>query len=1112
MNQTLVEVFLGDLIEDPAELHVLQRLRSDLQRRGVSARVLANFVASGRQQRQIDLLVATRVRLVHAELKALNPDLPVLGTINGPWEQVLPDGQRRTLDRNPYRQANDGTYAISDVIRGLARQGQVPGAARFYKDIDTVVCVYPVIPPRSQLARYAHVDVVGYEELVARLTTPGPVPSWERPHWDAFTRGLGVFPDAQESPAQRLQRADAAAVADYRRHFRSIHSVDLHELIPVAAEVDGQRVPQPDVAGLALEQRTVVVGGPSGIGKTHAARHAAIDLTDRRHVVVWLRCGEYEQGRFGVLLARAVGPFTTEPALDFLRKAISTGSAVIVILDGFNECPSRLHQELLEQLSALRLQLAVGIVITSSVPPPLPATLPTTIVQLDRPDAAERAAILASYGVKEPDLVGDAFTTPYELALAAGCASELDPSATPTGLLDAYVGRRAGTLSVRAALRCLAAAMDADVRASLTTADAIAALQRRPDPGLPPAVIDEALACPLLVRRQARVSFVHELLGRFLAAEDLVVRSADGVALGQALSQPHHGDLRVHALLIERDQQRRHDALLTLTDAALLTNAALGEFGDASAALVCAAVCSLLAEAQAATIGAEIDPATTDLLFSVWRTARVWSPIDRALLAAAGRCLSHGMFIREVAEVLDQTDAACAEQVARLRATGHTAPISAVVAAAYGTPQTDAPSCLPASIVLKEYELARSKWWSKPPGQPAAAAMLAAGPAAPSWGRLYAAALLCDLRHPDDAIVLPDLLRAAWTAGGYHLRLQALEAAHDVAGILDSLTQRRVVEVLEAFHTDNLGLSSALIEALAAYGQITPISGLADIRAQIRSILSREDEPEAWIAARGIVASQFDNETVLGPYSEAINELPERDQLRLFVMAARAPDNEFWADWLLGQIADRAPSTDRRGRKVLRDAAMRVETHTPHWQNAIIAHLEGLRGWAQLSDHLPHPPGARPQDADRRAWRCFDEVIFRLERDGDQAHSSDTARQWSMLLERYAPTAVDVLYHLRQAAIVGSLLRPSVHDWLMRAYPDEVRQLLEWGLAHRDKLPTRFHPVDTVQRQQYIVRTLGQVGTTATAMLLRSYVADPALGSEAVTAIRQIDQRDGSLD
>jgi Nuclease-related domain len=1111
MNETLVEVFLGDPIEDPVELHILQRLRGDLCRRGVSARVFANFVAAGRQQRQIDLLVATQVRLVHAELKALNQDLPVIGPVNGPWKQLLPDGQQRMLERNPYRQAREGIYAISDVIRDLARRGQVPGGAAFYKHIDTVVCVYPVIPGGSQLAPYAHVEVVGYEELLARLTSPGPVPPWEPPHWNAFTRGLGVFPEAQESPAQRLHRADAAAVADYRRHFRSFHSVDLHELVPVAAEVDGQLVPQPDVAGLALEQRTIVIGGPSGIGKTHATRHAAIDLTDRGHVVVWLRCGEYEQGRFGVLLARTVGPFTTEPALDFLRKAVSTGSAVIVILDGFNECPSRLHQELLEQLSALRLQVPVGIVITSSVLPPLPAALPTTIVQLGQPDAAERLAILASYGVTEPDLVGDAFTTPYELALAAQCANELDPGMTPTDLLDAYVRRRAKTLSVRAALGCLAAAMDADVRTSLTIAEAIAVLQRRPDPGLPPAIVDEALACPLLVRRQARVSFAHELLVRFLAAEHLVVQSTDGADLGHALAQPHHQDLHVHSLLLERDPQRRHEALLTLADPDLLTKAAPGEFGDASAAQVCAAVCSLLAEGQAATVGAEIDPPAPDRWVLVWRTARAWSPSDRALLTVAGRCLGHGMFIREVAALLDQTDEVCVQQVARLRTAGYPEPISAVVAAAYGIARTDAPSCLPASIVLKACEYTHPIRRFKPTGRAATAAMFSAGPAAPSWGRLYAATLLYDSRHPDDAIVLPELLLAAWTAGGYHLRLQALTAAHDVTGILNDPTRSRVIGALDKLHTDNLALSTTLVETLAAYEQITPIANLADIRAQIRGVLSREDEREAWAAARTIVARQFDTETVVGPYSEAIGELAERDQLRLFVMAARAPESEFWEDWLLSQIADHAPSMDRRGRQALRDAAMPVKTHTPFWQGAIVAHLEGLRGWAQLSDHLPDPAEVRPQDADRRAWRCFDELIFRLERDGDRADSSNAARQWSMLLERYASAAVDVLYHLRRAAIVGSELRPSVHDWLMQAYPDEVRRLLEWGLAHRDELTTSFPHVNTDERQQYIVRTLGHVGRASTAVLLRDYLANPALAGEAVTAIRQIEQRDGTL-
>jgi hypothetical protein len=1111
MNEPLVEIFLGDIIEDRGELRVLNRLRGDLERRGIAACVFANFVATGAQLRQIDLLVSTRARLVHAELKVIAPELPLVGRVNGRWQQVLPDGQRREFDRNFYWQAHQGTYAISDAVRTLVQQRQVPDARPFYRHIDTVVCLYPVIPAGSQLEPYAHVDVVGYDDLLVRLTVSGPCPPWTKPHWEAFARGLGVFREVQESAAEQTRRADAAVVADYRRFFRSVHSVGLHELVAVPAEGDGRRIPQPDVVGPAADQGTVVVLGPSGIGKTHATRHAAISLTDDGHVVVWLRCAEYEPGRFGVLLARAVAPFTTEPALEFLRKAVDTGSSLVVVLDGFNECPSELRPQLLEQLGALRLRVPLGLVITSSVPPDLPAPLAATTVRLCRPDAAERAAILASYGLQEPGVVGDAFQTPYELAIAAECYGELGSDASQIDLLDAYVRRRAGTVSVRAALRCLAATMSAGVRGSLTVAEAMAALQRHPEPAVRPAVIDEALSCPLLVVRQGRVSFVHELLGRFLAAEDLVVRSATGSALGRLLTQPQHADLRTHALFLELDHERRHDALMALADVDLLTDVALGKLGDILGAQVHAEVGLLLAEAASATVGAEIDLETADIFTAAWRTARVWSPAERALLAAAGRCLRQGLFVREVAALLDRTDEVCSGQATRLRSAGHRDPVSAVVAFAYAMPRTDTPDCLPASIIVKACNDTRFGRRSDLSDQPAAAEMFTAGSADPSWGRLYAAALLCSPFpgtpiHPHDAALLPDLLRAAWIAGGYHLRLRVLEVVYDAARGLDDPTQRRMADVLNDLDTDNLWLRSSLVEALAAYGQLKPGASLADIHAQVSEVLAGPDDPEAWASAGRIVASQFEDQAVLGPYGEAIGNLPERDRVRLFVMAVRAPDSEFYASYVLGQIADSAPSIGRQARQVLRDAATRLATHTPSVQHAITAHLEGLRGWARISDQLP-PAGTFSHDPDRQAWRQFDELIFRLERGPGRTDGIDPAQLWSVLLGECASAAVDVMYQLSHAAIVGPPLEPAIHERLVQSHPDEIRRLLEWGLAHRDELTSCFPRPDPPQRARYIMQTLGHVGTTTTAVLLRGYLADPELGSEAVTAIRRIEQR-----
>ena len=132
MDTQIVQVFLGDPVEDDDERRVLNRLSADLSRRGIPAWIYANFVAIGKQQRQVDLLVVTGSRCVQVEVKSFGLDLPLIGQVNGPWRQLLPDGQERHLDRNYFRQAREATFAVSDVMRTLAKRGDVPPDGPFY--------------------------------------------------------------------------------------------------------------------------------------------------------------------------------------------------------------------------------------------------------------------------------------------------------------------------------------------------------------------------------------------------------------------------------------------------------------------------------------------------------------------------------------------------------------------------------------------------------------------------------------------------------------------------------------------------------------------------------------------------------------------------------------------------------------------------------------------------------------------------------------------------------------------------------------------------------------------------------------------------------------------
>jgi hypothetical protein len=1111
MNIQTVQVFLGDPIEDDDERRVLNRLRADLSRLGVPARIYANFVATGKQQRQVDLLVVTAVRCVQVEVKNPDPDLPLIGQANGRWRQVLPDGQERQLDRNYFWQAREATFAVSDVMRTLANRGDLPADGRFYRHVDTVVCLHPDIPARSKLDRFEHVSVIGYDQLVDRLAAPGPRPCWEGSHWDAFALHLGLYRDSRESPEEQARRASLAVVDDYRHRFRASMQLNLHDLVPVTAMVDGTAAGSPlnAIVTAAGAGGTVTVTGPSGGGKSHAARHAALALAGQGRLPIWVRCSEYAKGRFSVLLARATAPYTVDQPLGLLRRAWDAGAAPVFILDGLNECPAGSARDLLKQLAAARLRVPSGVIITSSAEVPLPDTGNIRHVELQLPGPAEREALLASYGGTGCP-APDTFQTPLELALAAECAAGLGPDPTAADLFDTYVRRRADS-PVRSALRRLAAELDAKVRSSLTVPEASLLLERW---GTQPAApsVDSVLGCPLLAVGQGRVSFRHEQFARFLTAEYLVIEAPGPAELARKLEDPRHTDLREFALGIERDDDRRFELLLALADEQLLVAAQDGQFGSEVSARLRGVVAGILSEAKAATAVAELQqPSGAHVIMGGdWQVPTPRGALGTALLTAAGRCLRRGFFLTEVAALLDATDTRCAAEMRRLREEGYKAPVSAVVAATYSpfSPPSRPTDCLPASLVVAACE--QAFWVRSQPGL--VTALLQTSDSPPRWGRLYLALTLMDPTlvvrdNAEDAAQLPSLIQAAWQAGGYHLRLKALDAVVRTGRRLDDQVRARLVEVLDSFEeSSNIALSGMLVEALAACGAIEPQSTLDQIRASIEAVLAQPDSPDAWTLASTIYYRQFEQEDIFGPYAEAIAGLDDRRKLQLCVMAARAGSRAWQPGWVLREIADRAELTDEAGREVLREAASTVIADHMMPVEAVQAHLEGLRGWARIADRLPDPADG-DGDAGRRAWRLVDELIFGLERD-EPLTGDEAARCWQELCGPCAPAAVGVLSMVQSARALGSYLdqQSQLYDRLAEAYPDQLRALLQWGLPNRDRL------VQTAmgwpgELSRYMIGELGRVGDMATMALLHAYLPDPEFGPLAVDAIRRIERR-----
>jgi hypothetical protein len=1090
----MIDVFFGAPQEHHSERRALERLRRELTQRGTPAKIFANFVA-GRPQRQIDFLVVTPHRCVMIELKTVDQQLPLVGHANGPWEQRLAHGSR-LMDRNFYVQAREATYAVSDAMREVDSDG----ARKFFRQIDTVICLAPGIPPGSTFDAFDYVDVIGFEELVDRLTSPGRSPTWGLDEWDSFARALRVHREIDDSPEALRRRAAAESVQDYRRRFHSSFAIGLHELVPLSVAVDGSDMESTILASCPFPANsTTLVLGPSGSGKSHLALHAALRAGEKDHLSIWLRCDEYERGRLSSLLARAIAPFSTEQPVALLQKSLDLGLNVLIVLDGLNGCTDESRTELFQQLSALRLRIPSAVLATSTIKPQTADIVALTEIVVHRPHGDERERLLASHGLPEGAVVPDAFSTPFELSLAAMCFGELSAAASQTELLDTYIRMSGVSEEIRFGLRTVAGLMDDSLRMSIPLTDAYAAVRRK---GLSPAAIDKTMASPLLVVQQGRIRFRHELFARFLSAEHLVAISADGHALGQALAQPSHLDLSRHGIILERDHQRRHDALLRLGDSRLLADAARGAFGQGTANKVLFSMKLLLDKACHALSEATFISTNPDDAFAArWVSASPWTDTERSLLSAIGLGLADGILEVEIGELLDRTDAACYSHVAVLREAGGRIPITVLIAATYATPRLSDPTALPASIIADVVHTSSFERWGTE-ADAGVASSLWRDSREWSWGRLFLAALLSQpVRHPDDANSLPALVRAGWSARGYHLQLQVLMAAETGAQLLNAEQRSQMVEVLETFETSNIMLSTQLVETLAAYDMITAISTLEDIKAHIDAVLAAPDDAQATGVAQGIVSNMFERDDIVGPYYDAVSSLTERERAQVLVLAARSEQPGFNLDWVIGQLADFAPSMGGLVRETLGREAAAVRRDVMMPQVAIMAHLHALRGWAQIESDLP-PWSKSISDAQEQAWRCFDQIIFDLHRGIDPAKST---QMWDRLLSDLAPNAVQILHSIRSADRTPT--RIPVASLLHERYPQELQTLFEWALKNLDAVTASHQLFGRDQLVQFIIQTLGRIGSKTAANALRELVSDTEMGEHAVNAIREIEAR-----
>ena len=558
------------------------------------------------------------------------------------------------------------------------------------------------------------------------------------------------------------------------------------------------------------------------------------------------------------------------------------------------------------------------------------------------------------------------------------------------------------------------------------------------------------------------------------------------------------------ALGIEPDDNRVWEALTELANPELVFSALTAGYGPNVAEMAARAIRDTIDRATV-SIGTAATITPTSELFGRWNTERQWTEWEQALLATAGRALAKGLLVDQICKLIDRTDDVCLAEARRLSTDGDRTAVSRVVAATYiqSAAQPNG-RALAASYIVRAIEIARMMRRSAPDERPRGlAGRLIADAGARSWGRFYLALLLIDSNDSLDQALFATLLRRAWDAGGYHLQLEALSVAEFFGGSNEP-HRHEILQVARELETKNWVLQGSLLEVLARFGEVTNPTTAEELRAHIRTVILHVDDMEHCRTASGIVASQFEDAALIGPYAAAIDGLTSREKAQLFAMAAAGADPALSVHlgWTLDQLTELVPTNDPTIDNAAKFVFADYFSNGPI-EDAVVVNdaatpcLVAIRGWAKFEAALP--PEAADPTPQQRSWYRVAGLLLGYVRNDALVEAEQT---WHTLLLDPQQTIVTLAF-LDAASM--SIRIPTLRH-LVENYPEQLRELFEWGINN----PTEV-PVDRLRHlagaDHFIIRMLGIVGDESTAARLHALTDDPDAGRIAVDAIRQIHRR-----
>jgi hypothetical protein len=1095
---TGARLFIGATLEHESDRALLQAIMDQLARRADWSVILANVNLA---ERQYDFIVCSEH--LTATIEAKSYARPIQGSTNGDWSMLVPGGTTKRM-RNAYLQAlNQKNRLHTEMQKTDAQLQGYPLAA---------LVAVPAFPKGSRIPQSdLKVSLLDISNL-ARVLDSRSGAAWSQARWIAFAKELGLQEVSRIEEAINPQLFEDAKLCEaYAVAYRQTYG-------PVAAELC-EDIYRTDSGEVSCEQlidalffggEDIVITGPAGCGKSLLAAQIGIDSMGHHHVPITIAAKEFE-GRLGVAIDSEAALLGVRSARSLVAAAKRSGRTLLLAIDGYNETSETERVRLTRSVSAFARRHATRVVVTTQIPLARADLLPLKQVTVSRPNRELKQRISGTQTKDIPsanvsDLL-DSVSSGLEAKLVGAVGASMPAQSSRFAIYDEFLRSRLEPEAREAILFLTEFARVLSDRVSFSLSvreyERVAGALK-----VSRAAMRVVETSGLVAARGGRMSFVHELFMAAFEAE-AAIRGARGeiAKLELALRSPRFAAVKSLIVGGLEDFAILSGVLERTCDEDVWKACAAGECGPMALRIVRAEVTQLLSRFMS-----EIDQVSFALsdqgLEGVELECESEFP-DRyvPLIGVLARDMAKGLYFDEVLAVVGALDSQIQVNIDRLRplALEKKQPLrSPIFSCAYVMSRKLGVSQL--SYFIHSGGL----WRTKPSGPAFESALLKAWGDARSAGQFYL--LLALTRQAGNYLLaLPNVIRLLedWKHWPYHLKLDILDLAQYM-GEAQEPARSRLIGLLEGlFSNDEPLLNSSIFDALSGLGalQSEEEDHLGSVRSEISELLADSGSAGSDQRAYGIYLAQMDH-PLAGAYCEAIEELSADQQNQLLLMAARgaSPPVGFFLSPLLAKLGE-AQLTEAV--PVLASWAGLPNETDAFPQEAVAVFVNACCALGAMDAELPEGPPLLSAPAE--ALHACGELYF-------WASRKDLTR--TQILMR-AELAVQTLIR-NETASLGAILLTSPHMnfsrrgslSLVNVFPEMVLRVSRIGLENRHTQVGYFEHSFRADRDEvarFALQVIGELGGDEDLPALRHLADDPAIGTDAIQAIRNLEDRINSL-